>query len=176
MTAQHIEYTNHLLGMKKDIHQLIIIPAIIFGMLGYLAAISLLNFFINTIGLHLQLISLSGLEKFRLSIASLMFLIPPISYLLFRREFGADTDKQPISRYIRNLIMLLLAGLVGVCLDIISVKLFEDDVNELSGDVPWTSFLENLSPFISGIGVMLLMAAFLFLWVSRAKSSQKIAE
>lgn len=162
--------------MKKDISQLLIIPAIIFAMLGYSLSMKLLNFLSHLFELQFQAMSMNGILKFQLSVAGLLGLVPILAYFLFKFEFGDKSDREPIFKYWRNAGLLLFTALIGVVGDISTFKLIHNEIEELSEDgVMWTSYLEQLQSFTVGLGMMLIVSLLLYLWIRKQKQSTNIS-
>ncbi len=162
--------------MKKDISQLLIIPTIIFAMLGYSLSMKLLNFLSYLFELQFQTMSMNGILKFQLSVAGLFGLIPVFSYFLFKYEFGDKSESEPIFKYWRNAGLLLLASLIGIVGDISTFKLMHNEIEALSEDgAMWTSYLEQLQSFTVGLGLMLVVSLLLYLWIRTQKQSTNIS-
>lgn len=148
---------------RKDLLQLGILPAIIIGMIGYTSSIRLVNFLSGLMGFQFNLMHTDGLTVFALTVAGLFALCPLFAFFLFHQKFKAQSQTQPITLHLRYLVYLLLGNFIGITLNVVQIKVFRMQLEELSAEgAQWTSFVEHLNPLPYGLSFIVIVAAAIF--------------
>ena len=148
--------------MKKDFSQLGIIPSVVWGMLGYSSGIGLLRSLSDFFNMPLQISSVNALDLYRITIAILFALVPWIVLLVGVRRYGTK-QAQPLSWYGAGTALLLGAIVFGLVLEMFAMNNFQKEVQNLVPGEQWVFSVEELHPFRSGAGGLLIASAMLFL-------------
>jgi hypothetical protein len=148
--------------MKKDLSQLGIIPSLSLGLLGYTSGIGLLQAMADWVQVPLHLASVATLEHYRLAVAVLWGLSPWAALGLWALSRG---PREPVALgyYALHAGIMVLAVTLGLCTELWAMQQFQADVETLVPGAQWSFSVEELSPFRSGFGSLLLAMCMAFL-------------
>ena len=148
--------------MKKDLSSLGIIPSIILGMLGYSLGISLLQVLSAILGQPLQADSMDALDHYRWIVAALFAITPGLALLISGLRMGWD-EQMPLKAYFTYIPLMLVFALAGWVVEIYTMRLFQNQVDELMPGEQWVFAVSQLHPLRAGLAGIIFAWLLLFL-------------